>query len=163
MLTETGVPLNWATVGTRKWNLNQISNPAVRNITIKVTGLENLYRKDDKYVNKGNVMSVQSPIHSHLHRLLLDLSLSKIMLSSYPGKIPVAWLLYTSKRDTECERAGKSDSVQCIQLISIYTNPLIYIKSQSSHTTLLKADKKNSRLPCDQMHQLLSILMSYAH
>jgi len=36
------------------YHLNQISNPTVR--TIKVTGLENLYRKDDKYVSKGNVL-----------------------------------------------------------------------------------------------------------
>jgi len=36
------------------YHLNQISNPTV--CTIKVTGLENLYRKDDKYVSKGNVL-----------------------------------------------------------------------------------------------------------
>jgi len=51
------------------------------------------------------------------------------MFSSYPGKIAVAWLLQIKERDVECERAGKSDSVQWIQLISIYTNPLIYKKS----------------------------------
>jgi len=45
----------------RSWNrevswyhLNQISNPTVR--TIKVTGLENLYRKDDKYISKRSVL-----------------------------------------------------------------------------------------------------------
>ena len=36
------------------YHLNQISNPTVR--TIKVTGLENLYQKDDKYISKGNVL-----------------------------------------------------------------------------------------------------------
>ena len=36
--------------------LNQISNFTVRKITIKVVGLESLYRKDDKYVRKGNVL-----------------------------------------------------------------------------------------------------------
>jgi len=36
------------------YHLNQISNPTVR--AIKVTGLENLYRKDDKYISKGNVL-----------------------------------------------------------------------------------------------------------
>jgi len=36
------------------YHLNQISNPTVR--TIKATRLENLYRKDDKYVSKGNVL-----------------------------------------------------------------------------------------------------------
>jgi len=36
------------------YHLNQISNLTVH--TIRVTGLENLYRKDDKYVSKGNVL-----------------------------------------------------------------------------------------------------------
>jgi len=35
-------------------HLNQISNLTVRHITIKTTGLESLYRKDDKYASKGN-------------------------------------------------------------------------------------------------------------
>jgi len=36
------------------YHLNQISNPTV--CAIKVTGLENLYRKDDKYISKENVL-----------------------------------------------------------------------------------------------------------
>jgi len=36
------------------YHLNQISNPTFR--TIKATRLENLYRKDDKYVSKGSVL-----------------------------------------------------------------------------------------------------------
>jgi len=55
-LTDTCSSFTWTAAGTRvSWyHLNQISNPTVR--TIKVTGLGSLYRKDDKYVSKGNVL-----------------------------------------------------------------------------------------------------------
>jgi len=136
MLIETGVPMNLFFLGYSgnqevSWHhLNQISNPTVRNITIKVTGLENLYMKDNKYVSNSlwyilifidcnsTYPSAKSCCHPALARFLsLDSSKKEILCV--------------------CERAGRSDSVHWIQLISIHSS----IKSQPSRTTLSKANK----------------------
>jgi len=82
MLIETGVPLNLFFLGYSgdqevSWHhLNQISNPTVRNITIKVTGLGNLYRKDDNYVSKNVLyilifINVTRPIPQQNHVVIL--------------------------------------------------------------------------------------------
>ena len=59
--------------------MNQISNPTVRNITIKVIGLENLYKKDDKYVSKGNVLF-------NLQYILTSIDCRSTQLSSYHNR-----------------------------------------------------------------------------
>ena len=70
------------------YHLNQISNPAVR--TIKVTGLENLYRKDDKYISKGNVLF-------NLRYILISVDCHSIYLSAksscHPTMIGIVRLL----------------------------------------------------------------------
>ena len=55
------------------YHLNQISNPTV--CTIKVTGLGNLYRKDDKYVSKGNILF-------NLQHILISIDCHSIYLSA---------------------------------------------------------------------------------
>jgi len=78
-LTDTCSNFTWTAVGTRKYYLNQISNPTVRNITIKVIGLENLYKKDDKYVSKGNVLF-------NLQYILISIDCCSNQLSSYHNR-----------------------------------------------------------------------------
>ena len=80
------------------YHLNQISNPTVR--TIKVTGLENLYRKDDKYVSKGNVLFNLWYIFISIDRHSTHLS-AKSLSSYHDGdcKIAVNWLLDINERD----------------------------------------------------------------
>jgi len=81
------------------YHLNQISNPTVRNITIKATGLENLYRQDDKYVSKENVLF-------NLQHILISIDCRSTRLSTksscHPSMIGIAvdWLLDVNERDT---------------------------------------------------------------
>jgi len=70
------------------YHLNQISNPTVR--TIKVTGLENLYQKDDKYISKGNVLF-------NLQHILISIDCRSTHLSAksscHPSMIGIVRLL----------------------------------------------------------------------
>ena len=113
-------------------------------ITIKVTGLENLYRKDDKYISKGNVLF-------NLEHILISVdcrSPSKIKLSSFHDrncKIAVNWLLDVNERDTEYMSAWVR-VITYIEYNHLY-NPLVYKKS-ISHATLANPTKTTHVFPC---------------
>jgi len=117
------------------YHLNQRSNPTVR--TIKVTGLENLYRKDDKYVSKGNVLF-------NLWYILISVDCRSTRLSEKSAchltMIGIVRLLsidfWMSMKETlwVYGRMGQSDNVQWIQSPHLH-NPLVYKKS-ISHATL---------------------------